>query len=342
MEVAAAAAKDVCICRCFTPFLSMKAILVKEFGAPDVLALETVPDPVPGWEQVIVQIAAAGVNPVDTYIRSGAYAVKPELPYTPGADGAGVISALGGGVSGLRTGDRVYVTGSLSGTYAERAVCSFKQVHPLPASLSFAQGAALGVPYTTAHLAVFARGRALAGERVLIHGGTGGVGLAAIQLARAAGLTVLATGGSAAGRTLAAAQGAHAVFDHHQPGYLDEILLHTAGRGVDLIIEMLANVNLGKDLTLLAPGGRVAIVGSRGPVEINPRDAMTRSATILGVMLFAASPAERTCITAALGAGLENGSLRPVIAREFPLADAAAAHRVVMEPGAAGKVVLIP
>ena len=320
----------------------MNAIIVHQFGGPEVLTLATTSDPQPGWGQVVVRLAAAGVNPVDTYIRSGNYANKPALPFTPGMDGAGVILTIGDGVPGLRPGERVYVAGSLSGTYADRTLCSASHVHPLPENVSFAQGAALGVPYATAHLGLFSRGQALPGETVLIHGGTGGVGLAAIQLARAAGLTVYATGGTEVGRQIAREQGAHEVFDHHAPDYPEHILRQTSGRGIPLIVEMLANVNLAKDLTLLAPRGRVVIIGSRGPIEINPRELMARNADLRGVMLLN-TPAEELARThAALQAGLANGSLRPVIGREFPLADAARAHTAVLAPGAIGKIILVP
>lgn len=320
----------------------MKAIVVEQFGGPEVLKIASAPDPAPGWEQVVVKIEAAGVNPVDTYIRSGNYAVKPGLPYTPGIDGAGVIAGVGGGVMQFREGQRVYAAGSISGTCAELAVCGIAQIHPLPDRVTFAQGAAVGVPYATAHVGLFARGNARAGETLLIHGGTGGVGLAAIQFARAAGLTVFATGGTEPGRNLARDQGTHTVFDHRAPGYLDEIRAATSGRGVDLILEMLANANLANDLTLLARGGRVVVIGSRGPVEINPRDLMARNADVRGVMLFGTPADELARTHAALRAGLESGTLRPVIAREFPLAEAPAAHAAVMAPGAAGKIVLIP
>jgi NADPH2:quinone reductase len=320
----------------------MKAIVVQNFGEPEVLELAEVSEPKPGWDQAVVKLEAIGVNPADTYIRSGNYALKPALPYTPGMDGAGVVAEIGEGVSGVRTGDRVYLSGALNGTYAEKALCSTAHLHPLPERASFAQGAAIGVPYATAHVGLFARGGAQAGDTVLIHGGTGGVGLAAIQLARAAGLIVLATGGTEAGRELARREGAHEVFDHQAADYLDRILRHTAGHGVDLILEMLANVNLGKDLPLLATGGRVVVIGSRGPVEINARDLMSRSADIRGVMLPKTPPEQLARVHSALRAGLENGSLRPVIGREFPLAAAAEAHRTVMSPGAAGKIVLIP
>ncbi|HYR59296.1 MAG TPA: NADPH:quinone reductase [Chthoniobacteraceae bacterium] len=320
----------------------MKAIVVKEFGGPEVLELATIPEPAPGWEQVVVHLEAIGVNPVETYIRSGNFAVRPALPYTPGTDGAGVIMALGNGVARLRQGQRVYVAGSLSGAYAERTLCAAAHVHPLPENVSFAQGAALGVPYTTAHVGLFFRGRARAGETVLVHGGTGGVGLAAVQLARAAGLTVFATGGTDAGRQLAREQGAHEVFDHKASDYFDQILRATSGRGVGLILEMLANVNLGKDPALLAQGGRVVVIGSRGSVEIDPRDLMARNADVRGVMLFNTPPDELARTRAALHAGLENGSLRPVIGREFPLAEAAKAHEAVMSSGATGKIILKP
>jgi NADPH2:quinone reductase len=320
----------------------MKAIRVQQFGEPQVLQIAEVPDLVPGPGQIVVSVRAAGVNPVETYIRAGQYAKLPPLPYTPGTDAAGVIAALGEGTAGWSVGQRVYVAGSLTGTYAEQTLCESRHVHSLPDSVSFAQGAALGVPYATAHFALFHRGQARAGETVLIHGATGGVGLAAVQLARAAGLTVLATGGTETGRTLVGREGAHAVFDHQADDYLDQIRTATDGRGVDLIVEMLANENLGKDLPLLAPSGRVIVVGSRGPVEINPRDLMARNADIRGVMLFGTPPDLLTSIHAALVEGLEAGTLHPVIAREFTLAEAPLAHSAVMSRGAAGKIVLIP
>ncbi|MGH8148320.1 MAG: NADPH:quinone reductase, partial [Rhodanobacteraceae bacterium] len=230
----------------------MKAIRVKQFGEPEVLQLDTVPDPKPGKGQVVVRVHAAGVNPVETYVRSGKYAALPELPCTPGTDAAGVIEAVGPGVEGFRVGDRVYTAGTVSGSYAELALADAANVHRLPERTSFAQGAALGVPYATAYRALFQRAHARAGETLLVHGGTGGVGLAAIQLAVSAGLRVIATGGSDAGRKLAAEQGAEHVLDHHRDGYLQEVASLTGGQGVDVILEMLANVNLGHNLGVLA------------------------------------------------------------------------------------------
>jgi len=173
-----------------------------------------------------------------------------------------------------------------------------------------------------------------------VHGASGGVGTAAVQLARARGLRVLGTAGSDEGLKLAREQGAHEVFNHRVPDHFEQIMNATSGRGVDVIVEFLANANLGKDLTILAKGGRVAIIGSRGRVEIDPRDAMQRDVDLRGMVMPNTPPADLASIHAALVAGLENGTLRPVIGKEFTLAEAAKAHRAVMEPGAFGKIVL--
>ena len=168
---------------------------MQDFGDPEVLVVEETPEPVPGPGEVLVRVAAAGVNPVDTYVRAGAYSELPALPYTPGSDAGGVIEAIGARrcAGAARSASRVYTAGSLSGTYAELALCKVEQVHALPDGVSAAQGAALGAPYATAYRALFQRGRAVAGETVLVHGASGGVGLAAVQFALAAGLTVIGT-----------------------------------------------------------------------------------------------------------------------------------------------------
>jgi NADPH2:quinone reductase len=320
----------------------MKAIRVSTFGDPSVLRMAGEPVPLPGPGRVLVRIQAAGVNPVDTYIRAGSYARKPALPYTPGADGAGVVEAVGADVEAVAPGERVYVAGSVTGTYAEYAVCEEGQVHRLPAAVSFAQGAAIGVPYATAWRALLQRARAKRGETVLVHGASGGVGTAAVQIGRAHGLDVLGTAGTPAGRQLVLEQGARCVFDHGSAECAGQVRAATGGRGVDIVIEMAAHVNLGRDLAMLAPGGRVVVVGSRGSVQIDPRDAMTREAEILGLLLFNASEADLAAIHTGLAAGLESGALSPVVGRSFPLEQAAEAHRAVLAPGAAGKIVLVP
>jgi len=325
----------------------MKAIRVHEFGGPSVLKLEEIPDPKPGPGEVLVRVRAAGVNPVDAYMHTGNYARKPPLPYTPGQDGAGEVEAVGAEVAGVKTGDRVYIAGvgqtaAGAGTYAERAICVPSQLHRLPARASFGQGAALGVPYCTAYRALFQRAAAKPGEAVLVHGATGGVGIAAVELAHARGLTVIGTGGTDKGLTAAREHGADVVVNHRASNYTDEIMRATGGRGVNLIVEMAAHVNLDRDLGLLAKWGRVVVVGNRGRVEIDARQAMGRDATILGMTLFNVTDVEFVEIHAALIAGLENGTLSPLVGRELPLAEAARAHEAVMEPGALGKTVLLP
>jgi NADPH:quinone reductase len=320
----------------------MKAIRVKEFGGPEAMRLEEVPDPKPSGVQVVVRIRAAGVNPVDAYVRSGVYPRKPALPYTPGTDGAGIVESSGPDAKRFKPGDRVYLAGSLSGTYAELALCEEQFVFPLPAHLSFAQGAAMHVPYATAYRALFQRAHALAGETLLVHGASGGVGIAAVQLARAAGLRVIGTVGTERGRKLVLAEGAHEVLDHSAANHFEEAMAATGGRGYDLILEMLANVNLGRDLGILAPHGRVSVVGSRGNAEITPRDIMGRDGAIVGMSLWNATPHDLISIHAALVAGLENKTLRPVIGQEIPLAEAGRAHTAIMAGGAYGKIVLLP
>jgi NADPH2:quinone reductase len=320
----------------------MKAIRVSEYGGPNVLKLEEIPAPQPGQGQVLVRNHAVGVNPVDTYLRTNTDNRGPKLPYTPGGDTGGVVEAVGAGVTSVKPGDRVYVGGTVSGAYAEMSLCNEAQVHPLPANTSFAQGAGMNVPYATAYHALFHRAHGEAGESVLVHGASGGVGIAAVQLARARGMKVIGTAGTERGRRLVAEQGAHHVLDHTKAGYLGEIAELTNGQGVNVVLEMLANVNLQKDLEIIAMGGRIAVIGNRGNTEINARSAMNKNAAILGVALFNTTPVQLVGLHAALVEGLANGSLRPVIAMEIPLKDAARSHEAVMESGHHGKVVLVP
>ncbi|MEP0842531.1 MAG: NADPH:quinone reductase [Phycisphaerae bacterium] len=320
----------------------MKAIRVREFGEPEVMRLEEVPDPIPGPDEVVVRLHAVGVNPVDTYIRAGRHAIRPELPYTPGRDGAGVVEAVGAEVTGVAVGDRVYVADSISGSYAEKTLCRRRQVYPLPEALSFEQGAGVNIPYTTAYRALFQRAQAQVGEIVLIHGASGGVGTAAIQIARSAGLIVIGSAGTDAGRELVREQGADRVVDHRDPDHFQKVMELTGGRGVDVILEMLANVNLAGDLKILARNGRVVVIGSRGTIEIDPRDAMMRDASILGMTVLNASERELLGIHHALVAGLRAGRLCPVIGRRLPLADAPRAHRDIIEQPAIGQMVMIP
>ncbi len=320
----------------------MKAIQVHQFGGPEVLALEEVATPKPGPGEVLVRVRAAGVNPYDTYMRNGTYPIKPPLPYTPGSDAAGTVESVGQGVTKVKPGDRVYTAKTVSGAYAENALALESQVYALPEKISFAQGAGLWVPYGTAYTALRHHAAARAGETLLIHGASGGVGSAAVQFARAQGLTVIGTAGSQRGLDLVKKEGAHHVFDHSKAGYAEEILKVTGGKGIDVILEMLANVNLATDLKLLAQFGRAIVIGNRGEITINPRELMSRRALVRGFTLWAATEAESAEIHAAIAAGLENGTLRPIVGKELPLKDAPQAHLDILVPGAFGKIVLIP
>ena len=320
----------------------MKAIRVHQFGGPEVLKLEEIPTPKPDAGQVLLRVRAIGVNPYDTYMRAGTYAIKPPLPYTPGSDAAGTIEAVGSGVTKVKPGDRVYTAKTVTGAYAEYALALEEQVHRLPDNVSFEQGAGVWVPYGTAFHALHHFAAARAGETVLVHGASGGVGTASVQMARAMGMTVFGTAGTEKGLELVKREGAHQVFNHRNAGYQQEIMKASSDKGMDVILEMLANVNLGGDLKMLAQQGRVVVIGSRGDVTITPRDLMSRRASVRAFTIWAAQPAETAEIHAGLYAGLENGSLRPVVGKQFPLAEAARAHKEILEPGATGQIILVP
>ncbi len=320
----------------------MRAIIVSSHGGPEVLKLEQRPDLSPSADQVVVDIHAAGVNPVETYQRAGSQGYAGQLPFTPGGDGAGTVRETGSNVSGLSVGDRVYVAGSITGTYADQCLCRADQVFRLPDSLSFEQGAALWVNYGTSFRALFQRGGARPGDRLLIHGATGGVGVAALQWAWLFGLETFGTYGSPHGRELVIAQGASGAVDHTAADHSEELSKAAGPSGFDVIVEMLANVNLELDLGLLSRRGRVLIVGSRGSIEITPRQLMGREADVRGVMLYGASPREVAEIHAAIAAGARGGAISPIIHERIKLEDAGRAHELIMESGSHGKIVLVP
>ncbi|KFU87311.1 Quinone oxidoreductase, partial [Chaetura pelagica] len=321
----------------------MRAVRVFEFGGPEVLKLQanvSVPDPTEN--QVLIRVHACGVNPVETYIRSGSYARKPALPYTPGSDVAGVVAGVGERVTAFQKGDRVFTVGTISGGYAEYAVAAADRVFPLPDKLDFRQGAAIGIPYFTAYRALLQKGRAKAGESVLVHGASGGVGIATCQIARACGLKVLGTAGTEEGMDVVLRNGAHQAFNHREANYTDKIKEYIGTEGVNIIIEMLSNVNLATDLQLLSCAGRVMVVGSRGPIEINPRDTMSKESSITGVSLFLATEEEMHECAAAVLDGIEAGWLKPLVGSEYSLERVAQAHQDIMHSrGAQGKMVLL-
>ena len=324
----------------------MKAIRGHSFGGPEVLRLDDIADPMPGPGEIVFDMRATGVNPADTYMRNGTYAIVPPLPYIPGGDAAGVVSAVGPGVTAFKIGDKVFtgtaLTFDMTGCYAEKVKRKTSEIMPLPDNVSFAQAAAFGVSYTTAHYALFARGGARVGETVFIHGASGSVGTAAIQLAKRAGLRVIGSGGTATGLSLILAEGSDYAVNHTEAGYLDTVKQATGGKGPDLILEMLANVNLAADMDLAAKYGRIVIIGNRGEITITPRVAMMKELDIRGIALWNAPADQMGPMMADILAGVASGDLRPIIGREMPLAAAAEAHVAVLRPGAHGKIVLVP
>ena len=306
------------------------------------MKVEDVPALEPSAGQVLVKIEAAGVNPVDTYLRTGIHAHAPKLPYTPGKDAAGVVEAVGSGVNAYKPGDRVYTAGSVTGTYAEYSLCSEDQIGSLPSNIGSAEGAGVWTPYATSYRALFQKAAAKAGETVLVHGASGGVGLAAVQWAKDAGLKVIGTASSDEGKDLVRENGADAVFDHTDEDHFDDIRQFADGKGVDVVIEMLANVNLERDFECLGMFGRIVVVGNRGSIQFTPRLAMTKDATIYGMSLFNSPQAAKDEIKSAIFSGLEKGSLAPAVSRSFGLSDAPAAHHAVIEDKALGKIVIQP
>lgn len=322
----------------------MKAVQVSEFGGSEQLRLVDIPSLVPGPDEIVVSVKAAGVNPVDAYIRSGTYSVRPDLPYVPGIDGAGTVSRIGPNVKNLTVGERVYVSRPKTGTYAEECLCGPEHIHELPQNISFESGAALGIPYLTAYKALFQLAKVRAGESVLIHGASGGVGIAAVQFARAHGLQVLGTASTDKGRDLVLRNGAHHVLNHASEEMVHQVKMLTGGAGPNVILEMLANKNLATDLSIVSKRGRIVVVGNRGATEVNMREAMSKDITIFAMVLFNATAGEFNEGHAAVRAGLETGTLRPSIGAVFQLGDARVAHDAVTNHvgGTVGKFVLLP
>jgi NADPH2:quinone reductase len=287
---------------------------------------------------MLVQVGAAGVNPVDTYIRSGTNNYKTTFPHTPGSDGAGTIVEVGKNVTEFEVGQRVYFSRNLGGSSAEFTVCAATHTYPLADALSFEEGACLGVPYTTAHRALFGRANAKAGDKVLVHGATGAVGIATVQLALAAGMDVVASAGTEAGADLLRQQGVTTVIMHNEADHLAPF--QTLASGFDIVIEMLANHNLDQDLKALAFGGCVAVIGNRGTVEINPRDLMARDASVVGVALANVQPKELALIAKSLRPLFEKGVLKPVVRHSYALTELAQAHEDVLKSGALGNLVI--
>lgn len=327
----------------------MRAIVWRRTGPPaEVLELVDLPQPEPGPGQVLVRVAASGINPHDTKARAGWTGVRgwhaAEGPgYIPHGDGAGTIEAVGEGVPPGRVGERVWVFGARGGrgTCAEYCVVPAAQAVPLPPEVEFAQGACLGVPCLTAHLALFSDGP-IAGRTVLVHAGAGTPRQAAVRFASRAGARVIATASTPEKQARAREAGAAEVFDYRAPDAAERILAVTGGRGVDRIVEVDFGANQALDAAVIAPLGVVASYSStREPTPVLDYYAFARKgATLRFVQAMLLDGAACEAAVAATRAAVAEGWMRLPIAATFPLERTAEAHALA-EAGANGKVVVL-
>lgn len=322
----------------------MKAIRISQFGTSENLVVEQTEISAPAENEVRITLYAAGVNPSDVYTSTGTYAIKPNLPYTPGLDGAGIVEQVGEQVTNVKAGDRVFIAslpnGNTTGTLAQQIVCESRFVHPMPENISFEQGAALGIPALTAYRALVGSAKVTSGQTVFIHGASGAVGLQAVQIAKALGANVIGTASRDSGKQLVKEAGADIVLDHIKEETIDKVLNATNGKGPDVIIEFLANENLQTDLQMIAKHGVIVIVGNRGEIEINPRLIMQKECNVRGMVLFNVSAEEHQELIYGVARLLGTEQLKPVIGYSYPLDQAGRAFDAVINGEHNGKIVV--
>jgi len=324
----------------------MIAIEIRQPGDPDVLVPVERPRPEPGSGEVLIKVAAAGVNRPDVMQRQGRYPPPPGAPDIPGLEVAGTIAAIGPDVSGRRQGEDVCALVS-GGGYAEYCVAPAPQCLPVPRGMDFAAAAALPETCFTVWTNVFERGRLAAGESILVHGGSSGIGTTAIQIARARGSRVFATAGSAVKCAACEQLGAERAINYREADFVAAVRDLTGGRGVDVVLDMVGGDYFARNIDALAVEGRlVEIATQRGTkAELVIPTIMQRRLTITGSTLRPRSVPEKGAIARAVHANvwplLESGAVKPVVFRTFPLARAADAHRLLESSEHIGKLVLI-
>jgi len=324
----------------------MIAIEIRTPGGPEVLVAGERPIPVPAAGEVLIKVAAAGVNRPDVFQRLGRYPPPPGASDIPGLEVAGTVDQLGPGVSAFRVGDTVCALVA-GGGYAEYCVAPVPQCLPVPRGMDLVVAAGIPETFFTVWTNVFERGRLKTGESLLVHGGTSGIGTTAIQLARARGSRVFATAGSAEKCAACERLGAERAINYHEADFVAVVRELTAGRGVDVVLDMVGGEYLARNIDVLATEGRLVEIATLHGVkaELNIQTVMVRRLTITGSTLRARSVEEKGAVASAVRVHLwpllESGAVKPVLHATFPLRDAAEAHRV-MESGAhIGKLVLV-
>lgn len=324
---------------------TMRAVEIARPGGPEVLVVTTRPVPVPGPDEVLIKVAAAGVNRPDVIQRRGRYDPPPGASDLPGLEVAGTVVALGGDVAGLRPGDEVCALLS-GGGYAEYATAPAPQVLPKPEGFSAVEAAAVPETFFTVWTNVFDRGRLVSGESFLVHGGSSGIGTTAIQLARAFGARVFATAGSDEKCRACEALGAERAINYRDEDFVAVVMEETGGRGVDLVLDMVGGDYVQRDMECMAVEGRhVSIAFLNGPkVSLNLFPMMVKRLTLTGSTLRPRSVAQKGAIAQALRREvwplLAKGEVGPRIHATFPLAEASAAHALMEESSHIGKIVL--
>jgi putative PIG3 family NAD(P)H quinone oxidoreductase len=323
----------------------MIAIEIREPGGPEVLVPVERPRPTAAAGELLIKVTAAGVNRPDVFQRLGRYPPPPGVTDIPGLEVSGVVEAIGSGVTGWRAGDAVCALVA-GGGYAEYCVAPSPQCLPAPRGLDLVAAAAIPETFFTVWTNVFARGRLQAGESILIHGGSSGIGTTAIQLARARGSRVFATAGSAEKCAACERLGAERAINYRETDFLVQVRELTGGRGVDVVLDMVGGDYFARNIDALAVEGRLVEIATLHGVkaELNIQAVMQRRLTITGSTLRARPIADKGVIAAAVHQQvwplLESGAVRPIIHARFPLREAAAAHRE-MESGAhIGKLIL--
>ncbi|MGZ0745824.1 NADPH:quinone reductase [Haloparvum sp. AD34] len=325
----------------------MRAVQYHEHGDESVLTLEDVEQPTPAPDQALVRIEAASVNPIDTYIREGNVSPPSGLPHVGGSDLAGVVEAVGDEVTRFEPGDRVFATGLglfSPGTYAEYTVAPESQLASLPEGVEFRDAAAGAMAFATAWRALVTRGDLELGDVALVHGASGGVGHAAVQVAKAAGAFVVGTAREGEAADLAREYGADAVVDYRSDDLADDLEAATNGRGVDVVFEPHADLHLAANLDVLARGGRIVVIGEENPIEIDAGVSMTakQADADLRFMSLMASPDDQVPILERVGERLADGRFTIEIDEVFGLDELPAAHRELMSSGTLGKIVIDP